>query len=112
MNDLEALANHCMDLAIVVGSGLHVFYYDNITSIFVEQRGTSSPAKVTSGTFGILYKFHNGNPDHMKLAPILERSRKVKGLDFNIRPSKPCMNECVVNVPYQRRPPKLLDPMQ
>ena len=83
-----------MDRSIVIGSGLHVFCYDNInlsTSIFVEQRGTSGPAKVTSGTFGILYKVCNGNPDHMKLAPILEHFRKVKGLDFNndIRPTPP-----------------------
>ena len=43
-----------MDRSIVIGSGLHVFCYDNInlsTSIFVEQRGTSGPAKVTSGFF-------------------------------------------------------------
>jgi hypothetical protein len=93
MNNLAALADHCLQLAVRVGSGPHVFCYDNIqisTSIFVEQRGSSGPAKVTSGTFGVLYKVHNGKTEDMKLAPILERRRKVKGLNFNrdIRPTR------------------------
>jgi hypothetical protein len=70
-----------------VGSGIHIFCYDNVnlsTSIFVEQRGTSSPAKVTSGTFAVLYKVRNGNPEHMKLAPIIERFKSVNGLKFNL----------------------------
>ncbi|KAH8993094.1 hypothetical protein EDB83DRAFT_2509997 [Lactarius deliciosus] len=92
MNNIAALASQCLKLAVKVGSGPHVFCYDNIqisTSIFVEQRGSSGPAKVTSGTFGILYKVHNGRPEHMKLAPILERFGKAKGLDFNrdVRPT-------------------------
>jgi hypothetical protein len=81
-----------MQLARQVGSGIHVFCYDNInisTSIFVEQRGSSGPAKVTSGTFGVIYKVRNGNPDHMLLAPIMERFKHTKGLDYNhdIRPT-------------------------
>ncbi|KAH9011587.1 hypothetical protein EDB84DRAFT_1590667 [Lactarius hengduanensis] len=92
MNNIAALASQCLKLAVKVGSGPHVFCYDNIqisTSIFVEQRGSSGPAKVTSGTFGILYKVRNGRPEHMKLAPIQERFGKAKGLDFNrdIRPT-------------------------
>lgn len=83
--------------------------YDNInlsTSIFVEW-GTSGSAKVTSWTFGILYKVCNGNPEHMKLAPILECFWKVKGLDFNndIQPRLPQLvpfhsqlQICVINV--------------
>jgi hypothetical protein len=76
-----------------VGSGIHVFCYDNVnisTSIFVEQRGSKGPSKVTSGTFGVVYKVRNGRPEDMKLAPILERFRKVIGLEFNrdIRPRK------------------------
>ena len=70
-----------------VGSGIHVFCYDNVnlsTSIFVEQRGSFSPAKVTSGTFAVLYKVRNGNPEHMRLAPIIERFKSVKGLKFNL----------------------------
>ena len=93
LNNIKALAEHCMQLAIKVGTGIHVFCYDNVqisTSIFVEQRGSSGPAKVTSGTFGVLYEVRNGNPEHMRLAPILERFRNAKGLDFNhdIRPTR------------------------
>ena len=54
------------------------------TSIFVEQQGTFSPAKVTSGTFAVLYKVRNGDPEHMKLAPIIEHFKMVKGLKFNL----------------------------
>ena len=92
LNNIAALASHCMQLARQVGSGIHVFCYDNInisTSIFVEQRGSSGPAKVTSGTFGIIYKVRNGNLDHMLLAPIMEWFKSTKGLDYNrdIRPT-------------------------
>ena len=83
---LSSLANRCIDLACSVGRGVHMFCYDNInlsTSIFVEQRGASSPAKVTSGTFAVLYEVRNGNPEHMKLAPIMERFKQVKGLKYN-----------------------------
>ena len=75
-----------MHLAINTSTRMHVFCYDNVqisTSIFVKQCGSSGPAKVTSGTFGVLYKVCNGNPEHMQLAPILECIREVKGLDFN-----------------------------
>ncbi|KAF9555908.1 hypothetical protein CPC08DRAFT_695029 [Agrocybe pediades] len=93
LNTIEALAKHCMELAIKVGTDIHVFCYDNVnisTSIFVEQRGSLGPAKVTSGTFGVLYKVRNGNREHMKLAPILQRFRACKGLSFNqdIRPTR------------------------
>jgi hypothetical protein len=45
-----------MDEAIELSKDPHSFCYDNISSsIFVEQRGALGPAKVTSGTFGILY---------------------------------------------------------
>jgi hypothetical protein len=80
------LAEHCMQMATNVGSGIHVFCYDNVqlsTSIFVEQRGASGPAKVTSGTFGVLYKVRNGNTEHMRLALILEHFKNSKGLNFN-----------------------------
>jgi hypothetical protein len=92
LNNITSLADHCMQVAMGVGSGIHVFCYDNVqisTSIFVEQRGSFGPAKVTSGTFGVLYKIRNGNLEHMRLAPILERFRTVKGLEFkrDIRPS-------------------------
>ena len=84
--NISSLADHCIREAVEVGSGIHVFCYDNVqisTSIFVEQHGTSGPSKVTSGTFGLLYAIRNGNPVHMQLAPIMERFRDVKGLQFN-----------------------------
>ena len=86
LNAISSLATQCVELAVKVGSGIHVFGYDNVnvsTSIFVEQRGASSPAKVTSGTFAVLYKVRNGNPQHMLLAPIIERFKQVKGLTYN-----------------------------
>ncbi|KAF7358963.1 hypothetical protein MSAN_01236700 [Mycena sanguinolenta] len=59
------------------------------TSIFVEQRGSSGPSKVTSGTFGVLYKLRNALPDHMLIAPIMKRFKVAPGLHFNrdIKPS-------------------------
>ncbi|KAF8811265.1 hypothetical protein BYT27DRAFT_7221623 [Phlegmacium glaucopus] len=89
LKGIELLADHCIQLAVKVGSGIHVFCYDNMnisTSIFVEQRGSKGPAKVTSGTFGVVYKVRNGRPEDMKLAPILERFRKSYHRD--IRPTK------------------------
>ncbi|KAH9020749.1 hypothetical protein EDB84DRAFT_1621797 [Lactarius hengduanensis] len=92
LKNIAELADQCMRVAARVGSGAHVFCYDNVqisTSIFVEQRGSSGPAKVTSGTFGVLYAVRNGNLEHMRLAPILERFRNVTDLKFNrdIRPT-------------------------
>ncbi|KAF9553470.1 hypothetical protein CPC08DRAFT_767505 [Agrocybe pediades] len=40
LSTIEALANHCMELAAKVGFDVHIFCYDNVnisTSIFVEQ---------------------------------------------------------------------------
>ncbi len=86
LNALSSLATRCVDLAVDVGTGTHVFCYDNVnlsTSIFVEQRGTSSPAKVTSGTFAVLYKVRNVNPQHMELAPIIKRFKLIKGIRYH-----------------------------
>jgi hypothetical protein len=86
LNTISSLANRCVELARDVGHGVHVFCYDNVnlsTSIFVEQQGASSPVKVTSGTFAVLYMVHNGKPEDMKLAPIMEQFKHIKGLDFN-----------------------------
>ena len=66
--------------------------YDNINismSIFVEQ-WSSAPAKDQSGMFSILYEIRNANPEHMRLAPILLRTKQASsGLTFNadIRPT-------------------------
>jgi hypothetical protein len=60
-----------------------MFCYDNInisSSIFVEQRGATTPAKVQSGTFGILYELRNATLDDLKLQPILNRFRNFNGL--------------------------------
>lgn len=60
-----------------------MFCYDNInisSSIFVEQRGAATPAKVQSGTFGILYELRNASLEDLKLPPILSRYRSFKGL--------------------------------
>ncbi|KAJ7883336.1 hypothetical protein B0H13DRAFT_1890420 [Mycena leptocephala] len=64
----------------------HGLGYDNMnisTSIFVEQRGANGPAKVTSGTFGVLYGLRNAKLDHMLIAPIMKRFRESTGLRFN-----------------------------
>jgi hypothetical protein len=60
-----------------------MFCYDNInisSSIFVEQRGAATPAKVQSGTFAILYELRNATLDNLKLQPILSRFRRFNGL--------------------------------
>ncbi|KAF6741472.1 hypothetical protein DFP72DRAFT_943848 [Ephemerocybe angulata] len=67
---LKVLADHSIAASIEVAKGRHMFGYDNInlsTSIFVEQRGSSTPAKVTSGTFGIVYPLPNANSEAMRL---------------------------------------------
>ncbi|KAJ7748436.1 hypothetical protein B0H14DRAFT_2983957, partial [Mycena olivaceomarginata] len=61
-----------MDNILFVATEPHGLGYDNLnisTSIFVEQRGASGPAKVTSGTFGVLYGLRNANFDDMLIAP-------------------------------------------
>jgi hypothetical protein len=60
-----------------------MFCYDNInisSSIFVEQRGAGTPAKVQSGTFGILYGLQNATLDDLKLQPIIQSYRSCSGL--------------------------------
>ena len=60
-----------------------MFCYDNInisSSIFVEQRGAGTPAKVQSGTFAILYGLRNAALDDLKLQPIMNRYRNCNGL--------------------------------
>ncbi|KAJ7356524.1 hypothetical protein DFH08DRAFT_921976 [Mycena albidolilacea] len=89
---IESLANHCMLEAIDFAAYLHGFCYDNMNlsgSIFVEQRGAGGPAKVTSGTFGVLYKLRNAIPEHMLVAPIMKCFKLSKGFEFNrdIRPT-------------------------
>jgi len=83
LNVISHLANQCIELAIKVGSGIHVFCYNNVNlSIFVEQRGSSTLAKVTSGTIAMLYKVYNRNSEHMKIGPIIQHFKQATVLDF------------------------------
>ncbi|KAJ7226521.1 hypothetical protein C8J57DRAFT_1585489 [Mycena rebaudengoi] len=89
---VETLASHSMAEAIEMSKRPHGFCYDNMnlsTSIFVEQRGAAGPAKVTSGTFGLLYGLRNARWEHMLMGPIMKRFKEITGLQFNrdIRPS-------------------------
>ena len=80
---LSLLSQHCIALAKQIAPTPHMFCYDNInisSSIFVEQRGSATPAKVQSGTFGILYGLCNATLDDLKLQPILNRYRNCSGL--------------------------------
>ena len=68
-----------------------MFCYDNInisSSIFVEQQGAGTPAKVQSGTFAILYGLQNATLDDLKLQPIMNRYRNCNGLS----PEDLCLN--------------------
>jgi hypothetical protein len=82
---LKHLADHCVTLAINVSKCPHTMCYDNInikTSIFTEQRGSGTPVKVQSGTFGLLYDLCNANQWHMLIAPIMKHFKNVKPLIF------------------------------
>ncbi|KAJ7875332.1 hypothetical protein B0H14DRAFT_3106598 [Mycena olivaceomarginata] len=89
----QSLGLRCtMDNTLFVATEPHGLGYDNLnisTSIFVEQRGISGPAKVTSGTFGVLYDLRNANFDDMLIAPIMRHLSVSTSLHFNrdIRPS-------------------------
>ncbi|KAJ7814577.1 hypothetical protein B0H13DRAFT_1664692 [Mycena leptocephala] len=85
-------ADGSMDNTIKMAEKPHSFNYDNMNisiSIFVEQRGARGPAKVTSGTFGILYGLRNATWENMLIEPIMKRFLACTGLEFNrdIRPS-------------------------
>ena len=87
---LSQLSQHCITLAKGIASAPHMFCYDNInisTSIFVEQRGTATPAKVQSGTFAVLYELRNATLEDLKLQPIMNRYRNFNGLS----PSDLCL---------------------
>jgi hypothetical protein len=82
---IPSLATKCLNKARCVSSGPHLLAYDNVnlsTSIHVEQVGEDTPAKVTSGTFGIIYELRNGSIEHTKLRPILQRLRAGPSLNF------------------------------
>jgi hypothetical protein len=82
----ESLANiEVADSAQIAPRGPHKCGYDNInitTSIFIEQR-SSTPAKVQSGTFAVIYELCNVSIEAMRLGPILEQARTADSLSFN-----------------------------
>ncbi|KAF7349594.1 hypothetical protein MSAN_01684800 [Mycena sanguinolenta] len=83
LNCIEHLSRHCDTNTLAHSEEIHGVAYDNLnisTSIFIEQRGSSGPAKVTSGTFGVLYGLRNARPEHMLISPIMQRFRKSEGL--------------------------------
>ncbi|KAJ7025233.1 hypothetical protein C8F04DRAFT_1400755 [Mycena alexandri] len=99
LNLVESLSYHCDALALEFSKGLHGFCYDNMnisTSIHVEQRGSAGPAKVQSGTFCVLYRLLGACPEHMLIAPMMQRFRSMTGLQFNrdIRPTFAQLESC------------------
>ncbi|KAJ3512134.1 hypothetical protein NMY22_g15422 [Coprinellus aureogranulatus] len=91
---ISNLGDEGLQLAIKAVRLMHAIGYDNMnlsTSVYVEQRGLGTPAKVTSGTWGIIYPLPDANPEHMKLAPIMARflSLGSEALSFeqDIRPT-------------------------
>ena len=96
---LSQLSQHCIALAKQIAPSPHMFCYDNInisSSIFVEQRGGATPAKVQSGTFAILYRLRNATLENLKLQPILSRYQNFSGLspsDLRLSPDQiKCLN--------------------
>jgi hypothetical protein len=80
---LSHLSQRCICLAKQAVTLPHMFCYDNInisTSNFVKQHDPSTPAKVRSGTFAVLYTLCNAKPSDLKLAPIVNRYKNCKGL--------------------------------
>lgn len=88
INLVERIGDYCIQQAIEVASGPHVFCYDNInvsTSKFVEQRGAGTPAKAQSGCFSIVYKLYptpGAKEEHMLIAPMMKRLRNSPPLQF------------------------------
>ncbi|KAF8998693.1 hypothetical protein BDQ17DRAFT_1391658 [Cyathus striatus] len=78
LDSIKSLGDGCMDIVRSITDGPHIFSYDNVnmsTSNFIEQRGSHTPSKVTSGTLGIMYKIPNARLEDVLLAPILARMR-------------------------------------
>lgn len=93
-NLLIWLADRLIEALITAAAGRHMFGYDNInlsTSKYVEQRGARTPAKVTSGTFGIIYLLPGVDDRDMLLKPICDTFLKLEpnalSFEHNIRPS-------------------------
>ncbi|KAI0055930.1 hypothetical protein BV25DRAFT_1814987, partial [Artomyces pyxidatus] len=89
-HSLDTLADACMRTACRISRMPHMLGYDNInvcTSIFMEQRGPTTPLKAQAGTFGMVYPLQSGRGyPHLSqtlLAPIRARFRTCTGLVFN-----------------------------
>ena len=91
LKGIHILADRSMEEAQRVAAGLHGLAYDNVnlsTSVFVEQT-SNMPSKVQSGTVSVIYELLNGNPQHMKIAPLIQRLKSSSLLKASdIRPSK------------------------
>lgn len=91
LRGIHILADRSMEEARRVAAGPHGLEYDNInlsTSVFVEQT-SDMPSKVQSGTFAVIYELLNGNPQHMKITPLIQRLKASSPLKISaIRPSK------------------------
>ncbi|KAF8158783.1 hypothetical protein K438DRAFT_1620273 [Mycena galopus ATCC 62051] len=84
---IRSIGNYCIADARVLARGPdgYLYNYDNVnlsTSIFVEQC-SSSPAKVQSGTYTIIYRLRNPNPCALNLSIILQRAQNATDLNFN-----------------------------
>lgn len=90
-NIIFSINNFSIEQAKQVSRGPHAFCYDNVnlsTSIFVEQR-PGAMSKVQSGTFPVIYQLEDVNPEHMKLAPMMENLKNSKPLRLcDIRPTE------------------------
>lgn len=74
-----------MARAFEVARGPHLFTYDNInisTSIFTEQRGSSTPGNVQSGTVSVIYKLRAARLEDMHIEPMLKRFQTATELNW------------------------------
>ncbi|KAF8055763.1 hypothetical protein FPV67DRAFT_1434407 [Lyophyllum atratum] len=90
---IESLAKRSLEAARRVADGPHGLAYDNLnfsTSIFVEQTATS-PNKVQSGTFGVIYELLqvDASPENMELAPMMKRLKESSPL--HMTDLRPCL---------------------
>ncbi|KAJ8469601.1 hypothetical protein ONZ45_g16837 [Pleurotus djamor] len=95
--------------AIIAARSPHLFTYDNVnlgTSIHTEQRGVSTPGKVQSGTYAVIYALRNAHPAHMRLEPILRRQQLATELSWthDLRPtleqSTSVFNQLSINITH------------
>jgi hypothetical protein len=86
------LGAHCMEAAQSISQCFHILQYDNLdlqTSVHVEQRDHSTPAKHTGGCWGTVDEVQNASEEDGRLQPINERLISAPPLTFqhDIRPT-------------------------